>query len=411
MNADVTTNPGTGRPVIALGGPWTADVDPARQAVRHISVGQAVIWLRMPDAPRAHKGGEEPNPFLVLWRLITAFVRGLFKGRRLEGIEGRFTVLRPRYSVFGPRALRAAMDRRRALRMLRREIKKQGVAEALLWVGQAEGLNLLKDLPDWPVVYYSNCELAAMDDGQRRAVMEAESRVAGRALLVVAPDQTRAEPFADGEVFMLHRGLDVTAFSTPAPRAKDLPKVKRIAGFFGTVNEAIDMEMLAEAAFNLSYWTFVIIGPVEVDVKPLKQVPNIQVLGVRDHDDLPGYVQHWNVSFLPFKAGAQRRITDALRLDEYLASGTPIAAGSEFPTLKEHKDLVHIAPNRLHLADAISAAYKEGRGRAAERQARVGSGAWVEEADQLSQRIRRLIDPDYRPPRKVDPRARPPGSF
>ncbi|MGB0721404.1 MAG: hypothetical protein ACPGU7_03305 [Gammaproteobacteria bacterium] len=409
MNAKDTSNPGTGRPVIALGGPWTADVDPARQAVRHLSVGQPVIWLQLPQPARVHKGQEAPNPVLVLWGLLGAFVRGLFGARRLEELEGRFTVLRPRYSVFGPRALRAFVDRRRGLRLLRRVIRHQGVDEALIWVSQASGLDLLEDLPDWPMIYYSNTELAALDEGQRRAVLEAEEQVSERALLVVAPDQTRAEPFRGSEVFILHRGLDVTAFSTPAPRAKDLPDVKRIAGFYGTVNEAIDLEMLAEAAFNLSYWTFVIIGPVEVDVKPLKQVPNIKVLGVRGHEELPGFVQHWNVSILPFKAGAQRRVTDALRLDEYLAAGTPIAAGSEFPTLREHKGLVHIAPNRLHLADAITAAYKEGRARAAERQARVGSGAWLEEADRLSQRVRRLIDPRYRPPRTVDPRARPPG--
>jgi glycosyltransferase involved in cell wall biosynthesis len=50
----------------------------------------------------------------------------------------------------------------------------------------------------------------------------------------------------------------------------------------------------------LPHWNFVFIGKVDCNVDKLQQFSNVYFLGSRPHNDLPKYIQNWNVAMLPF---------------------------------------------------------------------------------------------------------------
>ena len=147
------------------------------------------------------------------------------------------------------------------------------------------------------------------------------------------PVETLYKKFPREKTELLLHGVDLKKFQTPSPRAPDLPDVSKIAGFYGSLKDWIDIELLWKAAQDLPQWTFVLIGEVHTDISRLESLPNVRFLGPRKHHELPNYVQHWNVSMIPFKDTPQIRACNPLKLREYLAAGTPIAS-IDFPALE-----------------------------------------------------------------------------
>ena len=171
------------------------------------------------------------------------------------------------------------------------------------------------------------------------------------------------------------------------PRPADLPSGP-VAGFYGNLADWIDVEALAAAATMLPNWTFVCVGPVTTDVSLLARLPNVRLLGVRPHSELPGYLQHWQVSLLPFRDCPQITACNPLKLREYLAAGTPIVS-APFPALAPYRRFVVEVEPGSTLASAILAAAID-TGRNALRRASVAGESWDSRAQTLSERLETL---------------------
>ena len=127
---------------------------------------------------------------------------------------------------------------------------------------------------------------------------------------------------------------------------------------------------------------FVLIGPINADVRHLTMHANIHFLGPKRHHDLPAYVQHFDVAMLPFLDTPQIRACNPLKLREYLASGTPIAT-TDFPALAPYRPLVHISRDARGFAHAIAAALGD-KNRANIRRRAVANETWTRRADDIA---------------------------
>lgn len=76
-------------------------------------------------------------------------------------------------------------------------------------------------------------------------------------------------------------------------------------GFFGVIDERMDLELLSELADHRPDLQLVMIGPV-VKIAPgiLLQWPNLHWLGGKVYRELPAYLAGWDVAMLPFARGA-----------------------------------------------------------------------------------------------------------
>ncbi len=108
------------------------------------------------------------------------------------------------------------------------------------------------------------------------------------------------------------------AASTPSPAAWTRPHFARARqplpdpadqaeiphprlGFFGVIDERLDLDLLAGVADARPDWQLVMIGPVvKIDPAVLPQRPNIHYLGGKAYADLPAYLAGWDVALLPF---------------------------------------------------------------------------------------------------------------
>ncbi|MDP3174949.1 MAG: UDP-galactopyranose mutase, partial [Phenylobacterium sp.] len=98
-------------------------------------------------------------------------------------------------------------------------------------------------------------------------------------------------------------------------------------GFFGVVDERMDLELLASIADARPHWSIVVVGPVvKIDPAELPARPNLHFLGGKSYSELPAYLSGWNVALMPFAVNAATQFISPTKTPEYLAGGRPVVS-------------------------------------------------------------------------------------
>ncbi len=98
-------------------------------------------------------------------------------------------------------------------------------------------------------------------------------------------------------------------------------------GFFGVIDERLDIELLRAMAAQRADWHFVLIGPVvKINPESLPRATNIHYLGGKKYEELPTYLANWDVAILPFALNAATKFISPTKTPEYLAGGKPVVS-------------------------------------------------------------------------------------
>ncbi|WP_394239689.1 glycosyltransferase [Vibrio astriarenae] len=223
------------------------------------------------------------------------------------------------------------------LKQLQPILEKYRFNKPILWSSLPTAADLCGTLDESAVVYYCGDDFNALAGVDHDTISQHETNMADHADIILAASQNISGKFPDSKTHVLRHGVDFQRFSQPAERAHDLPEGKPIAGFYGSLSEWLDYDMINAAAKALPGWNFVFIGKNELRYQPLADLPNIHVLGPKPHHELPKYSQHWDVSLLPFKDNEQIRACSPLKLLEYIAAGKPVI-NTPFPAAKAYEN-------------------------------------------------------------------------
>ncbi len=98
-------------------------------------------------------------------------------------------------------------------------------------------------------------------------------------------------------------------------------------GFYGVIDERMDLDLLAAVADARPEWSLVMVGPVvKIDPADLPRRPNIAYLGGKTYDQLPHYAGGWDVALMPFAINPSTQFISPTKTPEYLAAGLPIVS-------------------------------------------------------------------------------------
>jgi glycosyltransferase involved in cell wall biosynthesis len=98
-------------------------------------------------------------------------------------------------------------------------------------------------------------------------------------------------------------------------------------GYFGVIDERLDIELVAQAAASMPDIQFIMIGPVvKVDPAILPRAGNLHWLGSKSYADLPHYLRHWNAGWMPFALNEATRYISPTKTPEFLAAGLPVVS-------------------------------------------------------------------------------------
>lgn len=135
-------------------------------------------------------------------------------------------------------------------------------------------------------------------------------------------------------------------------------------GFFGVVDERLDIDLLRQLATDHPEWQFVIIGPiVKIDPASLPHNENIHYLGGKDYQELPAYLRGWDVATLLFARNESTEFISPTKTPEYLAAGRPVVSTSIRDVVRPYGDLnlVQIADDPQEFGQAITRALQQGK--------------------------------------------------
>lgn len=130
-------------------------------------------------------------------------------------------------------------------------------------------------------------------------------------------------------------------------------------GFYGVIDERLDIDLLDELARQRPDWQFVLVGPVvKIDPAILPRHANIHYLGGKVYDELPHYLAGWDVALMPFALNESTRFISPTKTPEYLAGGRPVVSTPITDVVRTYGDtgIVRIARTAPEFITAIEAA-------------------------------------------------------
>ncbi len=128
------------------------------------------------------------------------------------------------------------------------------------------------------------------------------------------------------------QGCELNYFDPAVNRSKPVELItlpRPLIGYTGFLTSArLDVALLEQLALAKPHWSFVLVGPEDDVFKAsrLHSLPNIHFTGSRPSEQLPAYVQHFDVCINPQVVNELTIGNYPRKIDEYLGMGKPVVA-------------------------------------------------------------------------------------
>ena len=134
---------------------------------------------------------------------------------------------------------------------------------------------------------------------------------------------------------------------------QDLKNIEKpVVGYFGVIDERIDLGLLSGTASRLPEVSFVMIGPLaKIEDADLPKADNIHYLGMKSYQELPYYLKGFDIAMMPFALNDATKYISPTKTLEYMAAGKPIVSTKITDVVRDYSDCVNFADN----ADEFSA--------------------------------------------------------
>ncbi|MDQ4074907.1 MAG: glycosyltransferase [Chloroflexota bacterium] len=272
----------------------------------------------------------------------------------------------------------------------------------ILWFYTPTPVYLLDHLPADLVVYDVMDELDNFKGGPVD-LKAREARLLARADVVFAGGRSlyQAREGRHPNLHLFPSGVEPDHFArathpeTPvAGEIADLPRP--ILGYYGAIDERIDLELLQAVAERHPEWSIVMIGPVvKIEPDELPRLPNIHYLGRQSYSRLPSFLKGFDVCLMPFAMNEATRYISPTKTLEYMAAHKPIVSTPVPDVVASWGEMVRIAATPEAFAGAVEDALQENE---AQRSARVvreehilACSTWDHIVAQMHERIEAVL--------------------
>ena len=238
-------------------------------------------------------------------------------------------------------------------RYIRRVMESHAFGDdTVLWCYSPSAADIIDLLPHRAVVYDCVDRHSAYGGLMNPDLVDAmDADLARRADVVFATAQGLHDRLKEcnENTFLIPNGVNFELFNKAAGGELSFPddlfNIKNpILGYVGMLQPCTDLEMLAMAADSKPEWSFVLIGqPLPgVDIAPLEARPNIHLLGLKQHKELPRYLARFDLCLNLFRPGTLSKDVSPLKFYEYLATGKPIVSTPQPLQVMDFADSIYI---------------------------------------------------------------------
>ncbi len=350
------------RPLIVFGEDWGVHPSSTQHIIKVLAQTRPVVWvnsigLRTPKLTL--------NDFLRVFKKIQCFIFSI-KFNKVKKIEDIYTPAQPEFIIINPLVVPCANNwftLKLSKLILKWQIKlasnKLPIKNPIIWSSLPTSVDYLSLFCRAPCVYYCGDDFNSLAGVDHSFVSKKEKELVAKSSFIFTASEDIIKKFPQHKTINIPHGVDFSLFSqTIDNKPSDLPKGKPIAGFYGSISNWLDQDLLEQSIKALPHWNFVFIGKIACNIDKLQQFSNVFFLGAKNHSELPHYIKNWNVAMLPFINNKQIQMCNPLKLREYIASGTPVVT-TDFNAVKRYSNFLQVANQNKPFYKAILLANAE----------------------------------------------------
>ena len=311
-------------PIIAFAKDWHEDPTSNHHVLRELARTRRVLWLNsIATRTPSLKSGRDLGK---IRRKLVEFARGAVN------VENDLWVATPLALPLPHSAAARAINRqilRATIRMLRMRL---GIGKFQLWTFLPNVADYVGTLGEQAAVYYCVDEWSLFGYLDKEQTAAAERALLGKVDAVFAINSALAEAkrAVNPHTFESPHGVDHALFARALGDLAVPEDLARIPGprlgFYGTLRDWVDFELLAHVARARPAWSIVLLGQVLCDVSAVRGLPNVHLLGQKRHDDLPAYCKGFDAGMIPYRIDERMKFVNPLKLREYLSAGVPVVS-------------------------------------------------------------------------------------
>ena len=234
-------------------------------------------------------------------------------------------------------------------RLVKRALSRLGFARTVSWFAVPHPGVLANAFGESVVVYYCIDDYAALPDIDARTIADMDAHLTNDAdqVFVASSRMLEAKRRLRPSTVLAPHGVDAALFGTASDPGLAIAAGARhlqrpVVGFYGLIEEWIDLDLIADLAERRPQWTFLMVGRVVVDPGRSRRAPNVVFVGPQPYRTLPSWAKAFDVAIIPYRLTRQVVNAAPLKLREYLATGKPVVAVPT-PDIEQFAGLVRLA--------------------------------------------------------------------
>ena len=207
-------------------------------------------------------------------------------------------------------------------------------------------------------------------------------------VVATSSNLVKIKKYLNPNIYLLPNAVDLSIFDKAVNSKLQIPSeianVKnKMIGFTGNMdNVRFDFALVKKMAEIHSDKTVVLVGPINCEefyTLGIDKLPNVITTGSKNIQELPNYLQYFDVTIIPFELNKQTESIYPLKINEYLAAGKAIVSTSFSEDIKTFVDWIYLAKDEEHFMQLIDIAIDENNdNRIAKRVEKAKTNTWVE---------------------------------
>ena len=378
-------------PIVAFAKDWHEDPTSNHHVLRELARTRRVLWLNS-IATRTPKLGSARDLGKIRRKLGE-----FFKGP--VNVENDLWVMSP-LALPLPHSAAARAINAQVLRATIRALRlRLGIKDFQLWTFLPTTADYVGTLGERCSVYYCVDEWSMFSYLDRERTVAQERALLGKVDAVFAINHALADAkrAVNPATYVSPHGVDHALFARaldPATKVPaDLEAIPRPRlGFYGTLQDWVDFDLIAHVARSRPQWSIVLVGQQLVDVSALRGLANVHLLGQKKHDELPAYCKGFDLGMIPYRIDERMTFVNPLKLREYLSAGLPVVS-TPVPEVQRYGDRVRVAATPEQFVAACEQALREGgASERAARSAAMKDETWSARVAQVARTVDEIVE-------------------
>ncbi len=371
------------RNIIAIASNWHFDPTSKHHLMTCLAEHNRVLWVN-------YHGSRRPSASAADLRAALGRLKQVIAGPR--AVQQNITVLTPGLLPIPGSAWARRCNQRLVVRAIRGALAGFPPGPVQLWSFAPDVDYLVGRFGEELDLYYCVDEFSAFSGYSANTIGRLERRLMERCDLVITTaghlEQSKRQVHPD--VHLVTHGVDYAHFAQATDDTQPIPEGLRgiggpVFGFFGLIQDWVDLDLLTQVARRRPEWSFVLIGRLDTDLPPgAAELRNLHFLGRLPYAQLPGCCRAFDVGLIPFKINRLTLNVNPIKLREYLAAGLPVVS-TDLPEVRNCRPHVLIGDGVDGFERACAGALQQrSLDQRRIRQAFVQHQTWPAKVEQLS---------------------------